>query len=233
MKRITYPIRAIREPFGTAGLVVAIVALVAALGGGAYAASGGLNAKQKTEVTKIAKRFAGRTGAQGPRGNAGPAGAKGNTGSPGAPGQTGFTATLPSGSTETGAWSIFASKIENFKFPKTVGSISFPIPLAAKGGPQSAFAFTKADTATGTFGSSGCSGSVENPTAPRGVLCIYTSEEERVGVAGAVVPTDPNEPTGGFARFGRSGALLNGIAFAAAVPDAHAGFSGTWAVTAP
>jgi hypothetical protein len=227
MKRLTYPIRAIREPFGAAGLVVAIVALVAALGGGAYAASGGLNGKQKKEVAKIAKRFAGKPGA---RGATGPAGAKGATGAPGAPGQTGFTATLPSGATETGTWSVFASKVEGFMFPKTVGSISFPIPLAAKGAQGSAFVFNKADTANRVFGNSGCSGSVEVPTAPKGVLCIYTSEEDRENVVGKIVPSDPS---GGVANFGRAGTLLNGLAFAKEPAEVHGIFSGTWAVTAP
>ena len=48
---IRHPIRAAREPFGKAGLIVAIVALVAAIGGTALAASG-LNSKQKKEVDK-------------------------------------------------------------------------------------------------------------------------------------------------------------------------------------
>ena len=52
----------LRSQFGTAGLVVAIVALIAALAGGAYAASGGLTGKQKKEVTKIAKQNAGKPG---------------------------------------------------------------------------------------------------------------------------------------------------------------------------
>lgn len=80
----------LREPFGKAGLIVAIIALIAALGGGAYAASGGLSGKQKKEVTKIAqkeaKKYAGKQGPEGKQGPAGAAGAKGDTGSPGANG---------------------------------------------------------------------------------------------------------------------------------------------------
>ena len=108
----------IRDQIGTAGLVVAIVALIAALGGGAYAASGplasssghkrhhkakhkkaaaGLNAKQKREVKKIAKVFqgsgpagaAGADGAQGPAGPAGDTGAQGLEGATGAAGSQG------------------------------------------------------------------------------------------------------------------------------------------------
>ncbi|MBA3867401.1 MAG: hypothetical protein H0X42_13840 [Solirubrobacterales bacterium] len=46
----------IHQKLGTAGFIISIVALVAALGGGAYAASGGLSGKQKKEVEKIAKK---------------------------------------------------------------------------------------------------------------------------------------------------------------------------------
>ena len=81
--------RRIREPFGTAGLIVAVVALVAALAGGAYAASGALTGKQKKEVEKIAKKFAGNPGATGATGPQGAAGAKGDAGSPGTNGVNG------------------------------------------------------------------------------------------------------------------------------------------------
>ena len=91
MKRLRHPIRAIREPFGTAGLVVAMVALVAALGGTAFAATK-LNSTQKKEVEKIAKKYAGKpgaAGAQGPAGSQGAAGAKGEKGDRGEKGETG------------------------------------------------------------------------------------------------------------------------------------------------
>lgn len=90
-----------REPFGTAGLIVAIVALVAALAGGAYAASGALTGKQKKEVEKIAKQYAGKrgkngatgatglAGSQGAPGGKGEAGVNGNPGAPGAAGTPG------------------------------------------------------------------------------------------------------------------------------------------------
>jgi hypothetical protein len=91
MKRLRHPVRAIREPFGTAGLVVACVALILALTGAAYAA-GALTGKQKKEVEKIAKKFAGKpgaAGAQGPAGPQGPAGAAGKDGAAGANGGVG------------------------------------------------------------------------------------------------------------------------------------------------
>lgn len=68
------------DRFGTAGVVIALVALVAALGGTAIAAKGGLTGKQKREVTKIAKKFAGKPGAPGAQGLPGPAGALGKDG---------------------------------------------------------------------------------------------------------------------------------------------------------
>lgn len=98
--KLRHPIRAIREPFGTAGLIVACVALIAALGGSALAAKGALTAKQKKEVTKIAKKYAGKpgapgaTGPQGPQGNPGSAGANGTNGTNGAPGANGKSITV-------------------------------------------------------------------------------------------------------------------------------------------
>ncbi|HEX5608673.1 MAG TPA: hypothetical protein VFX45_01115 [Solirubrobacterales bacterium] len=101
MKRFRHPVRAIREPFGTAGLIIAVVALIAAVSGVAYAATG-LNGKQKKEVKKIAKEVAGQPGAPGTPGGPGPAGAagpKGDTGtagtngSPGEPGKPGASVT--------------------------------------------------------------------------------------------------------------------------------------------
>jgi hypothetical protein len=84
-----------QDRVGTAGLIVAVVALVLALGGGAYAASGALTSKQKKEVTKIAqteaKKLAGKTGATGATGATGPAGAPGASGPAGAPGAKGDT----------------------------------------------------------------------------------------------------------------------------------------------
>jgi hypothetical protein len=111
--RLRHPINAIREPFGTAGLIIACIALVAALGGTALAAAK-LNSKQKKEVEKIAKKFAGKpgtNGATGPAGPTGPAGANGKDGANGTNGTNGSPG--PSGVSPTGA---------NFTGSKTVGS---------------------------------------------------------------------------------------------------------------
>jgi hypothetical protein len=109
VKRLRHPIRAIREPFGTAGLIIAVVALVAALGGSAIAASGALTGKQKKEVEKIAKKFAGKPGTNGTNGSNGSPGAAGKDGAAGTNGTNGTNGTGVTTSSFTGS--------------KTVGSV--------------------------------------------------------------------------------------------------------------
>ena len=67
VKKSKNPIRAIREPFGKAGLTVAVLAVVLAMVGGAYAA-GALSTQQKKEVERIARKAAGRPAPTGPAG---------------------------------------------------------------------------------------------------------------------------------------------------------------------
>ena len=83
-----------RDRFGTAGVIVAVIALVVALGGTALAASGALTGKQKKEVEKIAKKFQGTgpAGAQGPAGANGKDGSNGSNGTNGSPGAPGTNA---------------------------------------------------------------------------------------------------------------------------------------------
>jgi Collagen triple helix repeat (20 copies) len=98
-ERLHHPINSIREPFGTAGLIVAMIALVAALGGTALAAAK-LNPTQKKEVEKIAKKASspatasakakkGPRGPKGPKGDPGPVGPQGPAGAPGKDGTNG------------------------------------------------------------------------------------------------------------------------------------------------
>lgn len=84
--------RRFHDRFGTAGLVVAVLALVVALAGTAFAAAG-LNSKQKKEVTKIAKTYAGKPGATGAQGLPGANGTNGKDGAAGEQGPTGPTGT--------------------------------------------------------------------------------------------------------------------------------------------
>lgn len=94
MQRLRHPIRAIREPFGKAGLTVAILALVLAMVGGAYAA-GALTGKQKREVKKIAKKYAGEAGPQGKEGKQGPTGPEGPQGPSTGPASGDLTGSYP------------------------------------------------------------------------------------------------------------------------------------------
>ncbi|HEV7481648.1 MAG TPA: hypothetical protein VGO13_00960 [Solirubrobacterales bacterium] len=98
--------RRLKEPFGKAGLIVAVVALVFAMLGGAYAATnnGGGKATASAKQGKQGKQ--GKPGKTGPAGPAGAPGAKGDAGAPGtngsngAPGATGksvVTSTAPVG----------------------------------------------------------------------------------------------------------------------------------------
>ncbi len=257
------------DRFGTVGVVIAVIALIAALGGTAYAATK-LNATQKKEVEKLAKKYAGKPGATGPQGSAGAKGEQGIQGNAGknievgtatstpntgeCPEVGGATVqvageaatkkhvcngspwpaggTLPTGKTETGTWSVFDTLTAETS-PTQVGSISFPIPLAAKGPVGTAFAFNKLKTENEEFGTSGCTGTVGTPTAPAGKLCVYTAEEERVLVQGFI----NNVHEAGLATletFGKSGAVLDGVQFEGE-PSAPARIlaSGSWAVTAP
>jgi hypothetical protein len=261
--------RRFHDRFGTAGIIIAVIALVAALGGTALAAKGALTGKQKKEVKAIAKSFQGtgpagangtngtngKDGGPGTEGPEGPAGKEGKnvTFSPaseaacpaggsvfeasngntticnGKNGTTGFTKTLPPGETETGTWSIFlyGSTAVN---PAVEEAISFPIPLAANG-EENAFVFNAAQTETEEFGSSGCAGTVVAPTAPPGVLCVYTAFEELSRAEGGL---EAREPPGEFKGYGTNGAYLTGLSLNPGVGQvAKVDTHGTWAVTAP
>jgi hypothetical protein len=97
----------IRDRFGTAGLVVAVLALIAALTGTAIAA-GGLNALQKKQVKAIAKSFQGTgpAGAAGPAGPAGANGARGDTGANGTNGANGKTVLNGTGAPTAGVGTL-------------------------------------------------------------------------------------------------------------------------------
>jgi hypothetical protein len=168
----------IHQKLGTAGFIISIVALVAALSGGAYAASNGLTGKQKKEVETIAKKFAGKAGPAGQAGATGAPGAKGDAGAPGSQGAAGAAGAkgekgekgakgekgekgdegspwtgggvLPAGKSETGTWSVAVPPTkEAFTFST---GISFPIPLAKAG---KAFFITATAVTNEEFGRNG------------------------------------------------------------------------------
>jgi hypothetical protein len=218
----------IHQKLGTAGFVISIVALVAALGGGAYAASGGLSGKQKKEVEKIAKKYAGKPGATGATGATGPAGAAGTAGTTGAegktgqegkqglrgvPGETGFTAVLPEGETETGAWSAgYSQAFEAVQF-----SLSYNIPLAE---PAEVHYIDKSGEEViegGTQPSTECLGTAAEPTAAPGSVCLYGENETNAAFNAEAFFIHP-AATGATVSF---------------VDQAGGSANGTWAVTAP
>jgi Collagen triple helix repeat (20 copies) len=79
----------LREPFGTAGLVVAIVALAFALGGGAWALNPSTGSDKKAKSGKQTTPLAAKKRLRGPRGPAGPPGPEGPEGPPGVNGKDG------------------------------------------------------------------------------------------------------------------------------------------------
>jgi hypothetical protein len=105
LARLRRPHRGRREPFGKAGLILALCAIVLATTGAAFAA-GRLTGPEKAEVGKIAaktaKKYAGKPGAPGKTGPAGKTGATGPAGAAGAAGSAGsaaaYATVAPSGS---------------------------------------------------------------------------------------------------------------------------------------
>jgi hypothetical protein len=237
----------IHERLGTAGFVIAIIALVAALSGGAYAATGGgLNGKQKKEVTKIAKKYAGKPGANGAPGGAGPVGptgtagaagkdgangtngAPGDPGAPGAPGEdgedgeTGFTEVLPPGKTETGTWRFVATGSEQYV------AISFPIPLSKEDAENIGMKAFAKGAAPGT---GECPGNSEEPEAEPGVLCVYTAT---FGTTFSGQPNGAYKPSKGATpeEFGEEGLVPSGTYLYFEFINAGQSAGGTFAVTA-
>jgi hypothetical protein len=175
----------------------------------------------------------GATGPTGATGAKGATGATGATGSTGATGFSGFTKTLPSGETETGAWST--SVYSTLEMPPNT-SISFPIPLATAGAEGSAFGFTRSVTEeieAEEISPGGCKGTAAEPTAPKGVLCVYTGFEE---ASNAFVFRNLKSPDNEVEEgYGVSGAKL-GLGFLQPTteqPVASIEAWGSWAVTAP
>lgn len=117
----------LREHFGTAGLVVAMVALVAALTGGAVAANGtggdataSAKAKKGPPGPKGPKGAKGDTGPAGPQGPAGPRGDKGDTGAAGSNGADGANGT--NGTNGTNGVSVTSEEFSGTKEGKCAGN---------------------------------------------------------------------------------------------------------------
>ena len=204
---------------------IAVVALVFAMTGGAFAAKGVVAGPSK--ASKHKRHKSGKRGRRGPRGKRGPqgipgpqgdagpkgdTGAKGDTGPQGPQGDTGSPWTaggvLPSGKSLGGTWiaGIGPEALPGTGFGAT--SISFGLPLAAL--PEIVFVKKGQE---GKEHVAECPGSVALPLAAPGKLCLYTGEESNL----AVVSSTP-APVGGIVTFSGTPNSANG---------------GTWAVTAP
>jgi hypothetical protein len=236
----------IHARLGTAGLIVAVVALVAALGGGAWAAQSGLNAKQKKQVQKIAQTEAKKlvgTGPAGAKGDTGAPGAKGDTGAPGAKGPEGpegppgpFLTAVPSEESLKGVWSGAAQGEGGL----LVAPISFAFPVSpapnlvwiVKGGefglmvePGVPFKFEPPFVLESEEDVKAvCPGSAAAPAAEPGYVCVYTQKENEVEKSGAGF-------TGGIAdpsEFGVS--IPMGTPSGSGTKNGYV--TGTWAVTA-
>jgi Collagen triple helix repeat (20 copies) len=240
--------RRMREPFGKAGVAIGVLALVFAMLGGAYAASGGLSGKQKKEVTKIAqteaKKFAkaGKTGPAGPAGAAGKEGAKGADGTNGSNGADGVGSvgpqgpqgpqgpagvihpgeTLPSGASETGSWAFPETEVNQIP----IVPISFTIPLKGALGSSEVHFLAEGEGET-----TECPGIAEEPEAAAGNLCVYTTGLEGGGLHGHPAIEQSGVP------FEEGASPVGAKIFFQPVATVETGFIGvsgygTWAVTA-
>jgi hypothetical protein len=157
----------IHQKLGSAGFAIAIMALIMALGGAAYAAMPGLNSKQKKEVKKIARNLvqpgapgpAGPAGAKGDAGTKGDAGSAGGTGPEGPEGPPGPTDTkLPPGKSVSGFWTYETDR---------TGVFSLTFPLRVEPLPNFQYMAPDADP------TEECPGDAEEPKAKRGYFCLY------------------------------------------------------------
>jgi hypothetical protein len=233
---------AIRRRFNATGFV-AVLALVFALSGGAYAAGRYVITSTKQISPKVLKSLqgkagaagvAGATGATGPAGATGPGGATGSAGATGpagaagpqgpqgpqgVAGATGFTKTLPSKATETGAWVAESGASAIVRF-----AISFPIPLDTPIADPHTHFVTKKEVEESKIPAE-CGGTPAEPEASPGNLCVFegSSGGGLSGAAGYVLAPGLSSVEGA----GTTGAIV--------IHEGEAAneiYTGTWAVTA-
>jgi hypothetical protein len=202
--------------------VVATLALVFAMSGGALAAGHYLINSTKQINPKVLRKLHGArgargtlgpTGAIGPQGVEGPEGHKGGRGEKGEPGFSALSQ-LPSGKTESGELSLSAPASAIGEALAT--TITFSIPLTAPITEKVEF------TKVGTPGTN-CLGV---GSAAKGYLCVYTSSEANVEAKSGAAFDPEAEATPGTGRFGA------GLSFKAAAAG-PVRVTGTYSVTAP
>lgn len=193
--------------------VVSTICLFLLLGGGAAVAvttvlpknSVGTKQLKAGAVTPVKLSAASKAKLTGPQGPVGPKGA------PGQPGESGLPAVLPSGRTIKGSYGFASTRFDGGGggvFSPGF-QISYPIPLS--------FSPTVNIIEEEAASTANCPGSVENPTATAGNLCIYADRED-VGVTIEQVPAA-----------GKFGFLM----FSEAAEGQNYEEFGSWAVTAP
>ncbi len=228
--KLRRPVRAIRGSLGTPGMIIAVIALIAALGGTAIA-SGGLSGAEKKLIKKESKKFSKKFAKAGPKGEAGAPGAKGADGAPGAKGEKGdpgkdgedgspwtVGGVLPPEKTETG---LIGGRGTSAGFIP----ISFPIPLpAALDGSHVKIINVGDPVPTECAG-----GTVADPKAAPGYLCAYNSSFSEVfeteTEAKLITVFNPLVESSGA---GRTGALISTQA-----SEIFDTIGATYAVTAP
>lgn len=201
--------------------VVATLALLFAMSGGALAAKHYLINSTNQISPKVLKKLKGRAGTTGPRGAggspgaSGPQGATGTQGAQGAKGSPGQSALspLPSGQSESGNYGVRTGSAAGTHIDTVV---TFPVPLAA-GIQESNVVYTKAGTPVAH-----CSGPGH---ADPGFLCIYSRASEDVDTPPNVFSPDPTAAT--EKNLGRLGFQMEYLTKASEANDA-----GTYTVTA-
>jgi hypothetical protein len=205
-------------------MIVAMLALFVALTGTAVATTSvlitgkqikngsitGLDIKNKSVTSKDIKGQL--RGARGLRGLTGATGAKGDKGDAGAPGPF-PDGDAPSGKTFRGAFAVRGVEIS---VDPAYSNISFSFTLAS--------APTTHYINEGVAPPAQCPGTVTNPQAQAGHLCVYEQDGSNLGTRALFDPT-----TGTNGQASRYGAVIFARALGAGTFYAW----GTWAVTAP
>jgi hypothetical protein len=207
--------------------VVATLALFAALGGGAYAATQlprnsvgprqiRKNAVNSATVKNGSLRAADFGPGQLPSGPVGPSGPPGPQGATGEPGPF-PDGSVPGGKTLRGTYLV--SGWATASHQQFLSSVSFGgFTLAA----APAAHFVRFETAPPPQ----CPGSAENPQATRGNLCVYEAQETNQGAAPTIIDPATDEP--GASRVGFA-VHVEGTSSTGIYVDSY----GTWAVNSP